>query len=114
VALINEAWYEWTHHAPILLEAGGFTEEMLQVVRRLDHAPGKGSLSERQWVALRYADAMTKDVKVDDALFDELKSVAGFTEKEIVELTATVAAYNCVSRFLVALDVGEMNGKVPE
>jgi alkylhydroperoxidase family enzyme len=114
VALINEAWYEWTHHAPLLLEAGGFTEEMLQVVRRLDHVPGKGSLSERQWVALRYADAMTKDVKVDDALFDELKSVAGFTEKEIVELTATVAAYNCVSRFLIALDVGEMNGKVPE
>jgi alkylhydroperoxidase family enzyme len=114
VALINEAWYEWTHHAPILLEAEGFTEEMLQVVRRLNHAPGKGSLSERQWVVLRYADAMTKDVKVDDALFDELKSVTGFTEKEIVELTATVAAYNCVSRFLVALDVGEMNGKVPE
>jgi hypothetical protein len=31
-------------------------------------------------------------------------------DREVVELTATVAAYNCVSRFLVALDVGECNG----
>jgi len=28
-------------------------------------------------------------------------------EREMVEVTATVAAYNCVSRFLVALEVGE-------
>ena len=33
-----------------------------------------------------------------------------FGEKEVVELVAAVGAYNCVSRFLVALDVGEMNG----
>jgi hypothetical protein len=28
----------------------------------------------------------------------------------VVELTVTIAAYNAVSRFLVALDVGECNG----
>lgn len=113
VALINAAWYEWTHHAPLLLKAEGFTEEMLTVVRRLDQAGGKGPLTDKQWVVLRYSDAMTSDVRVEDGLFDELRSVAGFTEKEIVELTATVATYNCVSRFLVALDVGEMNEKEP-
>jgi hypothetical protein len=32
-------------------------------------------------------------------------------DREVVELTASVAAYNCVSRFLVALDVGECNGR---
>ncbi len=114
VAVINEAWYEWTHHAPLLIEADGFTEEKLKVVRRLDQTEGRGPLSEKQWVVLKYADAMTRDVKVEDGLFEELRSVAGFTEKEIVELTVTVATYNCVSRFLVALDVGEMNGKAPE
>lgn len=102
------------HHAPLLLEAEGFTKEMLKVVRRLDQSEGRGQLSEKQWVVLRYADAMTNNVKVGDELFGELSSVAGFTEKEIVELTATVATYNCVSRFLVALDVGEMNEKAPE
>ena len=37
-----------------------------------------------------------------------------FGERGVVEITATVAAYNCVSRFLVALDVGERNGEEPE
>jgi alkylhydroperoxidase family enzyme len=114
VALINEAWYEWTHHAPILLESEEFTEEMLQVVRRVDQSPGQGPLTEKQWLVLRYADAMTRNVKVEEELFDELRTKSGFSDKEIIELTATVATYNCVSRFLVALDVGEMNGKEPE
>ncbi|KAF2455718.1 hypothetical protein BDY21DRAFT_350133 [Lineolata rhizophorae] len=51
---------------------------------------------------------MTRDVAVDDAVFAELRE--HFSEQDIVELTATIAAYNCVSRFLVALDVGEVNG----
>ena len=66
-----------------------------------------GGLSERQWVVMDYTDQMTREVKVSDAIFHRLK--AHFEEREIVEITATVAAYNCVSRFLVALDVGEMN-----
>jgi alkylhydroperoxidase family enzyme len=62
---------------------------------------------------LRYTDAMTLDVSVPEDVFKELRAHMG--EKEIVELTASVAAYNCVSRFLVALDVGETNGqKGPE
>jgi alkylhydroperoxidase family enzyme len=57
---------------------------------------------------LRYADAMTRDVIVSDVVFEALKEV-GFCEREIVELTVVIAGYNCVSRFLVALDVGEMS-----
>ena len=66
----------------------------------------RGALSEGQWVVLRYADAMTRSVKVEDGLFEEVKGL-GLDSKEIVELTATVASYNMVSRFLVALNVGE-------
>lgn len=113
VGVINEAWFEWAHHAPILMEVDGFTEEMLAVVRRPTQDGGKGALSERQWIVLRYADAMTREVRVEDGLFEELRTNGGFGEREIVELTATIAAYNCVSRVLVALDVGEMNGKEP-
>ena len=54
---------------------------------------------------------MTLDVTVPDDIFKNLKT--HFTDKEIIEITATIAAYNCVSRFLVALDVGECNGKDP-
>ncbi|KAJ5179295.1 hypothetical protein N7492_002505 [Penicillium capsulatum] len=35
----------------------------------------------------------------------------GFDDREIVELTTGIAGYNCVSRFLVTLDVGENNGR---
>ncbi len=111
VGVINEAWFEWAQHAPILVEVEGFTEEMLAIVRRPMQDGGRGPLSERQWVVLRYADAMTRNVKVEDGLFEELGTKGGFGDREIVELTATIAAYNCVSRFLVALNVGEMNGK---
>ncbi|KAI0596321.1 hypothetical protein F4775DRAFT_564870 [Biscogniauxia sp. FL1348] len=55
---------------------------------------------------------MTRKVRVDDGLFEELRGL--LSEREIVEITATVAAYNCVSRFLVALDVGERNSTGPD
>lgn len=64
-------------------------------------------LNEKQWTVLHYTDAMTRDIKVPDPIFTGLRQF--FNEREIVEVTATIAAYNCVSRFLVALDVGEMN-----
>lgn len=111
-ALINKAWFEWNAHAPILAKSEGFTEEKLEVVKKLNPT-SKGALDDRQWAVLRYADAMTKNVEVPQSLFDEVKA-AGFSEQEIVEITATVAGYNLVSRFLVALDVGEANAKAPE
>jgi alkylhydroperoxidase family enzyme len=53
---------------------------------------------------LALTDAMTRDIEVPDALFAPLRS--RYNDQELVELAATVAAYNMVSRFLVALRVG--------
>lgn len=83
----------------------------LDVVAELNPT-GPGALDEREWAVLRYADAMTRDVSVDQRVFDEVRGL--FSEREVVEITATVAAYNTVSRFLVALDVGEQNDQKPE
>ena len=55
---------------------------------------------------------MTRQVTVPQELFDRVRA-AGFTTPQIVELTATIAGYNMVSRFLVALDVAEANRKTP-
>ena len=52
---------------------------------------------------LAYADAMTLQVQVPQPLFDAVR--AHFDARELVELTATVAAYNMVSRFLEALQI---------
>ena len=67
-----------------------------------------GGLTVEQWAVLAYTDQMTVGIEVDERVTERLK---GFlNDRQVVELTATVAAYNCVSRFLVALDVGENNG----
>ncbi|KAL2215111.1 putative 4-carboxymuconolactone decarboxylase [Thermoascus aurantiacus ATCC 26904] len=114
VAVLNGAVYEWNAHAPLALKAG-VKPEVLRVVRELPVGfstsdQGAGCLSDVQAAVLAYTDQMTKNVNVDEEVFNRLKSVAGLNDREVVELTAAVAAYNCVSRFLVALDVGENNG----
>lgn len=109
VAVINGAWFEWDQHAP-LLRKGGLSEEGVRLVRdaEVDLTGDVGtSLSPDQIAVLNYTDAMTKTVAVPDQVFQAVKGC--FSESEVVEITATVAAYNCVSRFLVALDVGEKN-----
>jgi alkylhydroperoxidase family enzyme len=110
VAVINGALFEWEQHAPLLTE-GGLSDEALKVVgdAQADLAGelAEKTLSREQRAVVKYTDAMTKTVTVPDEVFGELKEC--FSDKEVVEITATVAAYNCVSRFLVALDVGEKN-----
>lgn len=69
----------------------------------------EGLLNAAHAAVLSYTDAMTLDVQVSDEVFAKLKE--WFSEREIVEITTTVAAYNCVSRVLVALDVGERNAQ---
>ena len=61
---------------------------------------GLGTLES---LVAQYAARMTLDVKVPADLFAQLSDRLGTTE--LVELTATIAAYNMVARFLVALDV---------
>ncbi|KAF3394106.1 hypothetical protein F1880_005125 [Penicillium rolfsii] len=110
VAVINGALFEWEQHAPLLTE-GGLSDEALKVVGDAE-ADLAGELAHRtlspeQRAVVKYTDAMTRTVTVPDEVFAELKGC--LSDKEVVEITATVAAYNCVSRFLVALDVGEKN-----
>ncbi|KAH7336480.1 AhpD-like protein [Rhexocercosporidium sp. MPI-PUGE-AT-0058] len=116
VAALNNAPYEWMHHAPLAIQEG-ITEIGLKGLLTIedeestavDNDYGAG-LTELQIAVKRYTDAMTKHVAVPQGIYEGLVS-QGLTEQQVVELTATIAGYNCVSRFLVALDVGEMNGK---
>ncbi|CAN9194792.1 unnamed protein product [Alternaria alternata] len=112
VAVLNKAWYEWESHSPILESATDVTKDQVRaVLESAAREPLDDILGPRLSAVLAYTDAMTLDVHVPDAVFGKLKE-AGFSDKEIVEITATIAAYNCVSRFLVALDVGERNAQM--
>jgi hypothetical protein len=46
---------------------------------------------------------MTEQVQVTDEVFDAVSAL--FPDAQMVELTATIAAYNMVSRFLEALRI---------
>ena len=59
--------------------------------------------NEQERLLLSLTDRMTKDVVVPDNLMIELSS--HYSPKEVVEIVATIAAYNMVSRFLVALNI---------
>jgi 4-carboxymuconolactone decarboxylase len=104
VAALNGADYEWQAHEPEGL-AAGLTAGQVAVLRNDPPDPAAETvLGARLSLALRYTDAMTRDVVVPDELFERLRE--RFDDRGIVELTATVAAYNLVSRFLVALRIG--------
>ena len=60
--------------------------------------------SDSEALVLELADAMTRNIDVPEALMDRLK--AKLDARGVVETVATVAAYNMVSRFLVALQIG--------
>lgn len=114
VAVLNKAWYEWESHSPILRAAPGVTSDHVDAVLQSPPRQVHSGIQDNAHAAvLSYTDAMTLDVSVPDAVFGELKK--HFSDQEVVEITSTVAAYNCVSRFLVAMDVGEKNAqKGPE
>ena len=107
VALLTGAHYEYHHHAPDFLKAGGTQAELDGLNRAIANAPDKGVQDEAldpmsRWV-VQYAAQMTLNVKVDADLFKQLQTQLNTTE--IVELTTAIAAYNMVARLLVALEV---------
>lgn len=107
VALLTGASYEYHHHAPDFLAAGGTQAELdaLRTVcegnpRLRQSNQGLGAIES---IVVQYAAQMTLDVKVTDELFAQLKQ--RFDTTQIVELTSAIATYNMVARFLVALGV---------
>ena len=54
---------------------------------------------------LAYTDCVTQEIRVPDSVFAQVRR--HFDDRELVELTATVAGYNLVSRFLVAMQIDQ-------
>lgn len=105
VALVTGAHYEYHHHAPDYLGAGGSQAALdaLQAYVRAGAAGEPSGLQGDEALVAQYAAQMTRDVKVDDALFARMQ--ARFATQDLVEITAAIATYNMVARFLVALGV---------
>ncbi|MDQ8031154.1 carboxymuconolactone decarboxylase [Bordetella genomosp. 1] len=100
VAALNGAPYEADQHAPIALKEG-LSQAQLDALPAWE---ASDLFAARERAVLAYTDAMTRQVQVPDAVFAAAREAVG-TDRLMIELTATVAAYNMVSRFLEALQV---------
>jgi 4-carboxymuconolactone decarboxylase len=99
IAMLNGAHYEFDAHVPHAQKAG-IPEDAIAGLRKGAVADSLPALDR---LVLELTDTMTRDIEVPDALFERVR--ARFGDTELVELIATVAAYNMVSRFLVALRI---------
>lgn len=99
IALLNGAEYEYRQHVPHAL-AAGLTPPQLQALPNWKNSP---LFDAAQRAVLGYAESMTRDIHVPDEAFAAV--ARHFPPRLLVELTATVAGYNMVSRFLEALQI---------
>ena len=86
------------HNMPIL--------DAMATQGRIRFVPARGEAGERdegERAALAYCDAMTQQVHVPDDVAKAVRDL--FPPRQLVELTATIAGYNCVSRVLEALEI---------
>ena len=104
VAVLNGAEYEFFHHAPEFLKAGG-TQAQVDAMRDVAAAARNVNLfDETERAALSLSLEMTRSVAVKDDTFARAVKALGNTQS-VIELVAVIATYNMVSRFLVALDL---------
>ena len=99
VAVLNKASFEFEAHIPHALKAG-VPQEKIDALRSLTLS---NLFTDEEILVLQMTDHMTRDVEVPAELM--AKVTQQYSAEKVVELVATVAAYNMVSRFLVALNI---------
>jgi alkylhydroperoxidase family enzyme len=103
VASLNGAHYEFHHHAPEFLRAGGNAQQV-EALRQPELAlRQEGLFDDTDLAALRLTIEMTRRVAVSDDTFAAVHAALG--DRQTVELVGVIATYNMVSRFLVALGI---------
>jgi alkylhydroperoxidase family enzyme len=105
VGVINGAPYQIRQHGKAYLAAGG-SPEKLQALHEPDRAQESGCFDALELTLIRLSLEMTRNVKVSDEVFAAARKALG-SEQALVEAVGVAAGFNLVSRFLVALGVGE-------
>lgn len=100
IAILNDVEYVQRAHGPAYALKEGLTPE--QVSALSSWQPSK-LFSDKQRALLAYTDAMTQTIEVPGDVFTEVRR--HFSERQTVELTMLIGAYNMLTRFLKALKV---------
>ncbi|MET0631684.1 MAG: carboxymuconolactone decarboxylase family protein [Xanthobacteraceae bacterium] len=95
---LAKSQYVLRQHVPSLALADGMT---LEECDALADWRATTMFSARERAALSYADTMTRDIEVPDAVFAEV--ARHFDPRQTVELTVLIGTYNMNARVLQAL-----------
>ena len=99
VAQVNGAPYEAQQHEPIALKVGVRQAQLTA----LPDWSGSGEFNACERAVLELCDSMTRQIQVPRQTLLAVQQHLG--EQQTVELVATIASYNMVSRFLEALHI---------
>jgi len=99
VGQLNGAEYEYHAHLPFALKEG-VTQEQIDALPSWQVSK---CFDDRERAVLAYADCMTREIRVPEGVFAEVRR--HFDDRKLVELTATIGGYNLVSRFLEAMHI---------
>jgi alkylhydroperoxidase family enzyme len=100
IAILNGVEYVQRAHGPAYALKEGLTVEQVNAIASWH---GSNLFTPEQRALLAYTDAMTREIAVPEEIFAELRR--HFTERQAVELTMLIGAYNMLTRFLSALKV---------
>ena len=100
VAILNDVEYVQRAHGPAYALKEGLTPEQVSAIADW---PSSKLFTDKHRALLAYTDAMTRDLEVADTVFAEVRK--HFSERQTVELSMLVGAYNMLTRFLKALKV---------
>lgn len=113
--MLNNASYEWLQHESVGRSAGLTTGQLLMirfVPPLFNMTQLVPTLTPALAAVMAFTDAITVQVHVSDAIFDNLRNFLNDTQ--LVEAAATAGGYNFVSRFVVSLNVdAKMDVPVP-
>jgi uncharacterized peroxidase-related enzyme len=90
---VNQCEYCFKAHSGLGLRAGLTAEQ----IEQLPHYKSSAAYDDLQKLVIEYAEELTKNVRVPEALLDQLK--ARLSEQELVELNLTVGIAQITNRF---------------
>ena len=113
VAALTCADYEFHHHAPEFLKAGG-SEQELQALRNFTGNSAELLVFDAgERVILKLVTEMTRNVQVKDSTFAAVQTEL-HDRQQLSELIGVIATYSMVSRYLAAFQIEpESSANIP-
>lgn len=107
VSVLNGADYQFKVHGPTHALQAGLTEAQVAAIARWTDSD---LFSDAQRALLAWTDGITRDIEPGDAACDAMRRY--FDDRQLVELTVLISAYNMHTRVARALRI-DIEGATP-